>query len=99
MKTLFELAVYKVDSKNPSERDDYWYGWGKVNDIKDVWTFIGWLNNKFDSQITFTYLQNYNETFYEFKDWIDKVRENNNVVARFTCGKDKFEMVLEERDR
>lgn len=97
-KNHLELAVYKVDSENSSDRD-YWYGWGKVNSITDVWAFIGWLNNKFNNQITFNYLEHYNEIFYDFKYWLDKVRENNNVVARFTCGKDKFEMVLEERDR
>ena len=97
-KAHLELAVYKIDSKNPSERD-YWYGWRKVNSIRDVWTFIGSLNNDFNEQIVFTRLEYYSNGINDFKYWLDKVRDNNNVVATFTRGKDKFEIVLEERDR
>lgn len=102
--THLELAVYKVkkDGKDLNKKE-YYYGWRKFNSIMDVWAFIGWLNNQVNCHITFTYLEyygGYENDEDDFKYWLTKVGKNNNVVARFTCGKDMmFEMVLEERER
>jgi len=94
-KPKLKLACYLLPKKE-GEKKDYQFGWNKLDNIYDVWDFIGWLVNRIEVAITFNYLQYYNETWDELKDWIAKVKENDNVVARFSCGKDKYQIEIEE---
>lgn len=96
-KTKLELACFKMPTKE-GEKKDYHYGWERLNDIYDVWSFIGWLINTFDNTITFTNLQYYNSSLDDFNSWVNKVRRNNNIVAKFNCGKIQYQIEIKENN-
>lgn len=99
MKSKLELACYLLPNKDIKNKT-YCYGWSKVDNICDIWNFIGWLVNTMDEAITFNYLQYYNEINNNFEKWIAEVKNNiynENVVAEFSCGKFKYQIELEER--
>ncbi len=89
-----ELACYRLPNKK-SESRNYVYGWGKCTKMTDVYAFIGWIVEKAYYKITFTYLQCYEWYFNTFKEWKEKVKENENIVACFEMGDYRYEVVLE----
>lgn len=59
-------------------------GWGKLNNICDVYHYIGYLVNKYDWSLTFNGLEWYNHENDCFKKWIKRVKEHNNKIFTFT---------------
>ena len=87
------LGVYNAKT------NDYSYGWGKVENINDIYNCIGWLCNISQTEIKITYLEYFNDCFMTFEKWLNKVRKNNNVVAKLNFNCNNYIIKLEEENR
>lgn len=79
-----------------NEKGEVCYGWGKFNDVGDVWECIGWLCNTSSTVIKITYLEYYSNHWDTFDDYIEKIKINKGVVARLEFNNCKFTIELEE---
>ena len=85
----FELEVL-------NEKGEVCYGWGKVNDVSDVWECLGWLCNESGTVIKITYLEYYSNVWDTFETYIKRIDDNSGVVALLEFNNCKFTIELKE---
>ena len=88
----YEIAIYYIDKKG---NYNYCYGWNKFDDITDLWTCIGWYINESCNVVCLNHLEYYNSNFDDIHSYINRIKENGNVIAR--DDKNKIIIKLEER--
>lgn len=65
----------------PDGKEEFYYGWGKCNEITDIWTFIGWILNETNYMLTFDTLMFYNSIWNDFEKYINTIIETDGIVG------------------
>lgn len=91
MNKKYIMSVY-------DEKQDLYYNCNKLDDINDIYNFIGWLCNTSETIFKLTYLQYYNHIFDDLESYFKRVKENNNIIAKVNFNNKNFIIKLEEEN-